>query len=134
MFPPGVSDQITTTWQAITHPTQLFLPIITLALLNVASYSRYMRSAALDELAQDYIRLARAKGLSERAVLTRHLLRNACLPVITLVGLSIPYLRRGQPADRGAVQLSGPRAAVLSARSALRTTTSCWPTRCWARS
>ena len=54
-----------------------------------------MRSSALDELAQDYIRLARAKGLSERTVLTRHLLRNACLPVITLVGLSILYLVAG---------------------------------------
>jgi peptide/nickel transport system permease protein len=54
-----------------------------------------MRSSALDELAQDYIRLARAKGLSEKAVLWRHLLRNACLPVITLVGLSIPLLLAG---------------------------------------
>ena len=80
---------------AFIHPEQLFLPIITLALLNVAAYSRYMRSAALDELAQDYIRLARAKGLSSRAVLYRHLLRNACLPMITLVGLSIPDLLAG---------------------------------------
>lgn len=95
IFPPGVSDTVTSTWQAIIHPKQLFLPIITLSLLNVASYSRYMRSSALDELAQDYIRLARAKGLSQRAVLMRHLLRNACLPVITLVGLSIPYLVAG---------------------------------------
>jgi peptide/nickel transport system permease protein len=95
IFPPGVSDTVTSTWQAFIHPQQLFLPIVTLALLNVASYSRYMRSAALDELAQDYIRLARAKGLSERTVLLRHLLRNACLPVITLVGLSIPYLVAG---------------------------------------
>ncbi len=95
IFPPGVSDTVTSVWQAIIHPSQLFLPIITLSLLNVASYSRYMRSSALDELAQDYIRLARAKGLSERAVLMRHLLRNACLPVITLVGLSIPYLVAG---------------------------------------
>ena len=95
IFPPGVSDNITTAWQAFTHPTQLLLPIVTLALLNVASYSRYMRSSALDELAQDYIRLARAKGLSEKTVLMRHLLRNACLPVITLVGLSIPYLVAG---------------------------------------
>jgi peptide/nickel transport system permease protein len=95
IFPPGVSDTVTSTWGAITHPEQLCLPIVTLALLNVASYSRYMRSSALDELAQDYIRLARAKGLSERVVLTRHLLRNACLPVITLVGLSIPYLVAG---------------------------------------
>ncbi len=54
-----------------------------------------MRSSALDNLAQDYIRLARAKGLSERRCCTRHLLRNACLPMITLVGLSIPTLLAG---------------------------------------
>ena len=76
-------------------PLQLTLPIVTLAAINVASFSRYMRSSALDNLAQDYIRLARAKGLSERAVLFRHLLRNACLPMITLVGLSIPTLLAG---------------------------------------
>jgi peptide/nickel transport system permease protein len=95
VFPPGVSDGVTTAWQAFTHPKQLCLPIVTLALINVASFSRYMRSSALDNLAQDYIRLARAKGLSERAVLFRHLLRNACLPMITLVGLSIPSLLAG---------------------------------------
>jgi peptide/nickel transport system permease protein len=95
IFPPGVSDSVTSIWQAIVHPQQLFLPIVTLTLLNVASFSRYMRSSSLDELAQDYIRLARAKGLSQRVVLTRHLLRNACLPIITLVGLSIPYLVAG---------------------------------------
>jgi peptide/nickel transport system permease protein len=95
VFPPGVSDSITTAWQAFTHPLQLALPIITLTAINVASFSRYMRSSALDNLAQDYIRLARAKGLSERAVLARHLFRNACLPMITLVGLSIPALLAG---------------------------------------
>lgn len=92
IFPPTVSDQITTTWGAISHPLQLTLPIVTLTGIQVASYSRYMRSAALDNLAQDYIRLARAKGLSQRAVLFRHLLRNASLPMITLIGLSIPNL------------------------------------------
>ena len=95
IFPPSVSDNITTTWGAITHPAQLTLPVVTLAAITVASFSRYMRSSALDNLAQDYIRLARAKGLSERAVLTRHLLRNSCLPMITLVGLSIPGLLAG---------------------------------------
>jgi len=95
VFPPVVSSSITTTWGAITHPLQMTLPIVTLAVINVASFSRYMRSSALDSLAQDYIRLARAKGLSERAVLFRHLLRNACLPMITLVGLSIPTLFAG---------------------------------------
>jgi peptide/nickel transport system permease protein len=71
------------------------LPILTLTITSVAGYSRYMRSAGLDSLAQDYIRLARAKGLSERAVLRRHLLRNAILPMVTLIGLSIPVLIGG---------------------------------------
>ena len=95
IFPPGVPDNVTSFSAGVTHPRDMFLPIITLTLLNVASYSRYMRSSALDELAQDYIRLARAKGLAERAVLVRHLFRNASLSMITLVGLSIPLLVAG---------------------------------------
>jgi peptide/nickel transport system permease protein len=95
VFPPTVSDSVQSTWSAFTHPLQLTLPIITLAAINVASFSRYMRSSALDNLAQDYIRLARAKGLSQRSVLFKHLLRNASLPLITLIGLSIPTLLAG---------------------------------------
>src|SRR5579862_851800 len=95
VFPPLVPSSITTTAGAVTHPRDFFLPIITLTAVNIASFSRYMRSSALDNLAQDYIRLARAKGLSQRAVLYRHLLRNACRPMITLVGLSIPDLLAG---------------------------------------
>jgi peptide/nickel transport system permease protein len=95
VLPPLVPSSITTTWGAITHPREFLLPIVTLTAVNIASFSRYMRSSALDNLAQDYIRLARAKGLSQRAVLYRHLLRNACLPMITLVGLSIPDLLAG---------------------------------------
>jgi peptide/nickel transport system permease protein len=76
-------------WRSMT------LPIICLTLLIVAGYSRYMRSSAMDTLAQDYIKAARAKGLPERLVLYRHLLRNACLPMITLIGLSIPDLLAG---------------------------------------
>ena len=71
------------------------LPIVCLALLVLAGYSRYMRSSAVETLAQDYIKVARAKGLPERLVLFRHLIRNACLPMITLVGLSIPSLLAG---------------------------------------
>jgi peptide/nickel transport system permease protein len=95
IFPPLVPSSITTTAGAVSHPRDFFLPIVTLTAVNIASFSRYMRSSALDNLAQDYIRLARAKGLSQRAVLYRHLLRNACLPMITLVGLSIPDLLAG---------------------------------------
>jgi peptide/nickel transport system permease protein len=71
------------------------LPIVCLTLLILAGYSRYMRSSAIDILAQDYIKTARAKGLPERLVLLRHLTRNACLPMITLIGLSIPALLAG---------------------------------------
>ena len=95
IVPPLVPSALTSTFQAIIHPRDYALPIATLTLVNIASFSRYMRSSALDNLAQDYIRLARAKGLSNRAVLYRHLLRNACLPMITLVGLSIPDLLAG---------------------------------------
>jgi peptide/nickel transport system permease protein len=71
------------------------LPIATLTLISVAGFSRYMRSTAMDMLAQDYIKAARAKGLPERLVLWRHLVRNASLPLITLIGLSIPVLLAG---------------------------------------
>jgi peptide/nickel transport system permease protein len=80
---------------AITHPNAMVLPVATLTLVSVAGYSRYMRSSALDALAQDYIKAARAKGLPERLVLWRHLVRNACLPMVTLIGLSIPALLAG---------------------------------------
>jgi peptide/nickel transport system permease protein len=95
IFPPLVPSSETSLGAALTHPRDYVLPILTLTAVNIASFSRYMRSSALDNLAQDYIRLARAKGLSNRAVLYRHLLRNACLPMITLVGLSIPDLLAG---------------------------------------
>jgi peptide/nickel transport system permease protein len=71
------------------------LPVATLTLISVAQFSRYMRSQAMDVLAQDYIKVARAKGLPERLVLMRHLLRNASLPLVTLIGLSIPALMAG---------------------------------------
>ena len=87
--------------QSLSLPTvigdwhDMFLPIVGLALLIVAGYSRYMRSEAIDTLAHDYIRAVRAKGLPERLVLMRHVLRNACLPMVTLIGLSIPALLAG---------------------------------------
>lgn len=74
---------------------EMALPILCIALLVLAGYSRYMRSSAMETLSQDYIKTARAKGLPERLVLVRHLLRNACLPMITLIGLSIPALLAG---------------------------------------
>jgi peptide/nickel transport system permease protein len=92
---PAEASQSESIWGNIADIHAMFLPIVTLASTSIASYSRYMRSSALDSLAQDYIRLARAKGLPERSVLRRHLFRNASLAMITLIGLSIPILLGG---------------------------------------
>jgi len=73
----------------------LVLPTITLALPSIASKSRLTRSAMLESLGQDYIRTSRAKGLRERVVVVRHALRNALLPVMTIVGLQFGALLGG---------------------------------------
>ena len=73
----------------------LALPALTLTLLASAVVARYQRAALLDVLPADYIRTARLKGLSEREILRRHALRNALLPIISLVGLSFPALLTG---------------------------------------
>jgi len=79
----------------LAQPRALALPVLTLTLVQVSGFSRYMRSAAIDVLAQDFLRVVRAKGLLERLVLSRHVLRNALLPVVTIVGLSLPGLVTG---------------------------------------
>lgn len=71
------------------------LPVIVMTLLGVGSLTRYFRSNMIDVIQQDYIRTARAKGLSERKVLFTHALRNALLPAITLVGFELPALFGG---------------------------------------
>jgi peptide/nickel transport system permease protein len=73
----------------------LVLPALTLTLLSAAGIARYQRSALLEVLPQDFVRTARAKGLGERTVVLKHALRNALLPVITLIGLSLPALIGG---------------------------------------
>ncbi|MHB1499299.1 MAG: ABC transporter permease, partial [Acidimicrobiales bacterium] len=89
---PSEAPQGTTVGSMLAHPAGLVLPIASLTLVTYALFSRYMRSAAIDSLAQDYIKTARAKGLPERLVLWRHLLRNSLVPVTTLVGLSLPAI------------------------------------------
>jgi peptide/nickel transport system permease protein len=73
----------------------LVLPVASLAIIQVAAYTRYLRSSMLEVLSQDYIRTARAKGLMQRAVVIRHALKNAALPLVTLIGLDIPFLLGG---------------------------------------
>ncbi|HEY1236743.1 MAG TPA: ABC transporter permease [Solirubrobacterales bacterium] len=67
--------------------THLILPWFTLAVLSIGFYSRVLRSNMLDVMNEDYVRTARAKGLSERRVMTRHVLRNSLIPIVTLFGL-----------------------------------------------
>lgn len=73
----------------------LIMPVSVLALVNIATWSRYMRTATLEVMNQDFIRTARAKGLARHVVLRRHILRNALLPMITLIGLQLPSLVGG---------------------------------------
>ena len=89
------ASQSTSIWTVIGDWRALLLPILTLALISVALFSRYMRSSSIDVLAQDYIKVARAKGLPERLVVMRHMVRNASLPMVTLIGLSLPALLAG---------------------------------------
>jgi peptide/nickel transport system permease protein len=91
LFPPE-APQGSTLGQVITDPGALVLPVMTLVLINFALFSRYIRASAIDSLAQDYIKVARAKGLPERRVLWSHVLRNSLLPIVTLLGLSLPWL------------------------------------------
>jgi peptide/nickel transport system permease protein len=92
---PAEAPQTTSAWGVLSHPAALVLPVASLTLVTYAQFSRYMRSSAIDTLAQDYMRTARAKGLPERLVLSRHLLRNSLIAVVTLIGLSIPYVITG---------------------------------------
>jgi len=89
------ANQIDSFHAALVQPKQMVLPVLTLVIGLVAGYSRYMRSSMLDELTQDYVRTAVAKGATRRRVLYRHVLRNALIPMATLVGLSLPGLVGG---------------------------------------
>jgi peptide/nickel transport system permease protein len=95
LFQPSFPGGITSVGGLFADPSALVLPVVVLAINSVAGFSQYMRSSAIEELAQDYMRTARAKGLSERMILTRHLLRNAVLPIITILGLSLPNIVAG---------------------------------------
>ena len=79
-------------WDRALH---LVMPVFVLGIASAASVARYMRGSLLEVIRQDYIRTARAKGLSERRVILRHALTNALIPIITLLGLYLPYLISG---------------------------------------
>jgi len=84
----GVANDLTD-WR------DMALPVITLAVITIALFSRYMRSSVLDNITEDYVRTARAKGASNKRVLWRHVMRNSLIPIATLLGLSIPGIMSG---------------------------------------
>lgn len=95
---PSIYDttHVVTDWDSfVVQLRQMILPVMVLALQTTAQISRYMRSAMLDNLNQDYVRTARAKGLSESVVVMGHVLRNSLIPVVTVIALGIPAIFGG---------------------------------------
>jgi peptide/nickel transport system permease protein len=93
LFPSGEYVEITA--DPLDWAYHLILPWITLAIVYVGFYSRVLRANMLDAMNEDYVRTARAKGLSERRVMTRHVLRNSLIPIVTLFGLDVGALLGG---------------------------------------
>jgi len=92
---PPEAPQGSSVGEILQHATGLILPIATLSLITMAMFARYLRSAAIDNLHQDYVRTAMAKGVGNGRILVQHVFRNAMLPTITLIGLSLPGVVAG---------------------------------------
>jgi peptide/nickel transport system permease protein len=92
---PAFGPQSSSVISILGDPRALVLPVFTYAFLLYALWSRYMRSSVLDNLVQDYVRTARAKGASERRVVWGHVFRNSLVSIVTLLGLSLPSLVSG---------------------------------------
>jgi peptide/nickel transport system permease protein len=89
------APQVQSAWGVLTDPGALALPVLSLAAITIAAFSRYMRSSLMEAMTEDYVRTAKAKGAGQRRVLYRHALPNALIPLITLLGLSIPAIVGG---------------------------------------
>lgn len=105
LFPSG--GYVGLTEEPVEWAYHLILPWVTLAILQVGFYSRVLRSNMLDAMDEDYVRTARAKGLGERRVMTRHVLRNSLIPIVTLFGLDVGVLLGGAILIEGTFGLNG---------------------------
>ena len=118
---------------SLTSPAQwayhLILPWISIAVLSIGFYSRVLRSNLLDMVNQDFVRTARAKGLSQRKVFTRHVLRNSLMPIITMFGLDFATLLGGAALVTETSSTSPASASTRPRRSATSTS----PRSSWAR-
>lgn len=116
-FPTKYDTNLTVTdWQSFVQQVrQMALPVLTLALANAAAISRYMRSSMLDNMGQDYVRTARAKGMGERTVVLKHVLRNSLIPVVTVIALGIPSIFGGAIITENLFGVNGIGAALILA-------------------
>ena len=94
VFPP-LAPQASTVGGILADPRALVMPVLTGTIATVAVFSRYVRSAVLDNLSEDYARTARAKGVAEQRVVSIHVLRNSLTPLITMVGYYVPVMFSG---------------------------------------
>ena len=101
--------------QFLDRAKYLILPTISLCMMRMASLTRYMRSSMLEVIKEDYIRTARSKGLSEKIVIYKHALRNALIPIVTIVMLSIPFLFSGAIVTEAVFAYSGMGRLFLNA-------------------
>jgi peptide/nickel transport system permease protein len=97
------------------HTRQSIMPVSVLALFLAASLTRYVRSSVLDVIRLDYVTTARAKGLGERVVITKHVVRNALIPVVTLVFLQLPALFGGAIVTEQIFRIPGIGSLLISA-------------------
>jgi peptide/nickel transport system permease protein len=115
---PTQAPQSPSVWGILSDPRALVLPVITLSAITIASFSRYMRSSMMETMTEDFIRTARAKGASSRRVLYIHGLRNAIIPIITLLGLSIGLIVSGAVITESVFNFPG--MGLLAVNSAFR--------------
>jgi len=92
LFPLGGMATLGMPFDPIDRLRHLVLPVATIALVQLGSHVRYLRASMLETITQDYMRTARAKGLSERTLVVRHALKNAAIPLVTVVALDLPEL------------------------------------------
>ncbi|MGV8987384.1 MAG: ABC transporter permease [Cypionkella sp.] len=111
----NTSLQVTDWASLLAQMRQMALPVMVLALFNAAEISRYTRSSMLENLGQDYVRTARAKGMGEGTVVLKHVLRNSLIPVVTVIALGIPGIFGGAIITENVFKVNGIGAALIGA-------------------
>jgi peptide/nickel transport system permease protein len=115
---PTEAPQANTVLGILSDPRGLVLPVLTLSAITIASFSRYMRSSMMETMTEDFVRTARAKGAAPRRVLYVHALRNAIIPIVTLLGLSLGTIVSGAVITESVFNYPG--MGLLAVNSAFR--------------